>query len=66
MTFENAQNALDALPDMARRGGLRDLKTYLEARAIEKLDAIEDAATNLLSRNLPIVRIKQVQEAVEE
>ena len=41
MTFENAQNALDALPDMARRGGLRDLKIYLEARAIEELDAIE-------------------------
>ena len=32
---------MDALPDMARRGGLRDLKTYLEARAIEELDAIE-------------------------
>ena len=41
MTFENAQNALDTLPDLARRGGLRDLKTYLEARAIEELDAIE-------------------------
>ncbi len=38
--FENGRSALDALPDMARRGGLRDLKTYPEARAAEEFEAI--------------------------
>ena len=52
MTFENAQNALDALPDMARRGGLRDLKIYLEARAIEELDAAGHVFVSEMARGI--------------
>lgn len=40
-TFESARAALDALPDMARRGGLRNLTTYPEAHAVEEFSAID-------------------------